>query len=247
MKYIIDLDGTLLNGTQPNLDSVLFMHYLIEHQIDFIIMTNSIKSPEKIMERLKVVGIYVSQEQIMNPIVAMNAYLENKGYKNAYVVGSFLETQQVKVPLEDESPEIILLLDFEKENMGYDILQKIFHWMEAGIPVVTASRSLYYLKDHKKQLDTGAFVTLLEQVSGQNIEVFGKPSFRYFESGIALLKTTKEQVTVIGDDYQTDMLGALNAGCQGILLQSGKYEQGDEEKISGISCVDHFMAIFNKR
>ena len=33
------------------------------------------------------------------------------------------------------------------------------------------------------------------------------------------------------DDVNDDVLGAINAGARGILVQTGKYRKGDEEKV----------------
>lgn len=112
------------------------------------------------------------------------------------------------------------------------------------MPVVTASKSKFYLKDGDRQLDTGAFVSLLESVSGQNIEVIGKPSKDYFLSAIDLLDTDIEGVTVIGDDVNTDILGASEIGCKAILLKAGKYRQGDENKDYVTHSVDKLMDVF---
>ncbi|MBI9011022.1 MAG: HAD hydrolase-like protein [Clostridiales bacterium] len=243
MKYIIDLDGTLLNSDLANLDAVEFVKTLQESSMEFLIMTNSIKSPSLIKNRLKQVDIHVGLEQIINPIVAMNLYTEKNNYKKAYAIGSQTELDQLSIELDHEHPEIILLLDFEKNNIGYSELQKIFDWIDQGVPVVTASRSHYYLKSGKKTLDTGAFVTLLESVSDVTIEVIGKPSKEYFMAGVRKLNAQPEEVTVIGDDWRTDVLGASKAGCESILIQSGKYQAGDEVHCKDSKCVKQLMHV----
>ena len=37
---------------------------------------------------------------------------------------------------------------------------------------------------------------------------------------------------MIGDDIYGDVEGAVNAGLHGCLVRTGKYQQGDEDKIS---------------
>jgi len=152
MKCIIDLDA------------VDFVQTLQESSMEFLIMTNSIKSPNLIRNRLNKVGIDVDLDQIINPIIAMNLYTEKNGYKTAYAIGSQTELDQLSIELDHVNPEIVMLLDFEKNNIGYSELQKVFDWIDQGVPVVTASRSHYYLKSGKKTLDTGAFVALLEKL-----------------------------------------------------------------------------------
>lgn len=245
MKYIIDLDGTLLSGDTANLDSVTFMKHLNATNADYLVMTNSIKSPSKIKEKLEKVGIAIETSRIMNPINAINCYLKNMGFKNAYVVGSRSEIDQVEVAVNDENPDIIILLDFEKENVCYDKLQEIFQLINKGTPAITASKSNYYLNNGERVLDTGAFTSLLEAAGEITIEVFGKPSDAYFKSGLSLLNASPNEVIVIGDDWKTDIKGAMSVGCKSALLKSGKYADGDELHVPEALCLGRLMDVFS--
>lgn len=130
MKYIIDLDGTLMDSAKPNLDSVDFIKELERRKQEFVIMTNSVKSPVAIKKRLDHVGIDVDLKNIINPIVAMNIYMERHDYNKAYVVGSNLEKEQVKLLVDGQEPDIVLLLDFEKDDISYKEIQKIYDYMK---------------------------------------------------------------------------------------------------------------------
>lgn len=243
MKYIIDCDGTLMNGKEANRDALSFIARLEDQHKDFIVMTNSIRSPEGISKRLSSVGIQLDINRIFNPIVAINTYIKAHEYKNAYIVGSDLEIEQVEVPWESNSPDIIILLDFEMENVAYNTLQKILDFMVKGIPVIAASKSTFYQREERRILDTGAFVHLLEKASGKSINILGKPSLAYFQAGINKLKAKPDEVTVIGDDWQTDIQGAKNMGCKSVLLRSGKYVLDDEKNCKPDMCVDNLMDI----
>lgn len=244
-KFLIDLDGTLLNGCDAIDGAKDFIDQLQVECVDFLIMTNSIKSPKLIAKRLLDVGICVDEKLILNPITAINNYLNTQGISSAYIVGSHLEIEQVVVPHNSLKPEIIILLDFEKESFGYDKLQEIFDFICRGVPVVSASKSTFYLTDGMKKLDTGAFVSLLESTGQCRIEVFGKPSKAYFGEAITLLGADKSEITVLGDDVDTDITGAINSGLNAVLVQSGKYNSGDEEKFPNISTVKHLNIILN--
>jgi len=73
--------------------------------------------------------------------------------------------------------------------------------------------------------------------------VIGKPSKAYFMAGVRKLNAQPAEVTVIGDDWRTDVLGASKAGCESILIQSGKYQAGDEENCKDSKCVKQLMHI----
>ena len=61
---------------------------------------------------------------------------------------------------------------------------------------------------------------------------------------MSLLSTTPENITVIGDDWMTDIQGANNYGCNGILIKSGKYENGDEYKANQNKTINNLLEIF---
>lgn len=244
MKYLIDLDGTILDGKKANRDSVQFINELQRQKTRFVIMTNSIKSPQSIWEKLHEAGISLPINCILNPITAINAFLKNKKILKSYIVGSQFEIEQIISKHEVNDPEIIILLDFEKNNITYAELQIVFSLIQKGISVIAASGSTFYLKNGINYLDTGSFVNLLETTGNIQVKIFGKPSPDYFCAGIALLDSKPSNITVVGDDWSTDINGATNAGCKSVLLKSGKYMSGDEDKCEPGRVVKNLMDIF---
>ena len=75
MNYLIDIDGTLLNGSEPMKGAKEFVEKLNKNGDKYLLMTNSIKSIEVQQKRLLQAGINVSAQRILNPIVAINKYL----------------------------------------------------------------------------------------------------------------------------------------------------------------------------
>ena len=244
MKFIIDLDGTILKNNFPNLDSVEFMAEIGKREMEFLIMTNSVCHPEIIVNRLHDVGITVSIESVLNPIVSINSYLKRQNTSKAFIIGSNEEVSQVCVKQEVDQPEIILLLDFEKSNIDYNALQKVFEFIQNGVPVISASGSTYYLKDGHKQIDTGSFVVLFESLLGDTIPIFGKPNEVYFNEALTLLNSEADKTLIIGDDWKTDILGGKKVGCKTALVKSGKYEDKDEKKGKPDCVVGELMEIF---
>ena len=228
--FIIDIDGTLLDGKRELNHALDFLRSLQTGGGSFLLATNSIKSHQVQLERFQNLGISLSPEQIYSPVDSINQMIGLKSYRNVLIIGSPDEVNQIRANHTWESPELIVLLDFEKENFGYGEIQSIAELMENGCPAVSASGSPYYLKEGRRQVDTGAFVTLLESVTGRMVEVLGKPSLPYFTGAADLLVSGDTGVTVIGDDWQTDITGAKEAGFSAVLVKSGKYRPGDENR-----------------
>lgn len=67
-----------------------------------------------------------------------------------------------------------------------------------------------------------------EFATGCPAVVLGKPSADVFQLAAQTLGLSPEQVVMIGDDVIGDVGGAQSAGCQGVLVRTGKYREGDE-------------------
>jgi len=242
-SYIIDIDGTLLDGNTEINSSKLFIEYLQKTGIDFLLATNSIKPHDKQVERLKEIGIKVSQKKIYNPIDSINKYIKRNKICNVHVVGSKDEISQIKAIQNTKSPELIILLDFEKNNFSYRDLQIIVDYVNNGSSIITASKSLFYLNKNKKQIDTGSFVNLIQSITGVSIPVLGKPSKEYFYNAQSILNSPINSTIVIGDDWKTDIIGANEVGFGSILIRSGKYMLGDEKKGNPDHIINNLLDI----
>ena len=73
----------------------------------------------------------------------------------------------------------------------------------------------------------------LEYAAGIEAVVVGKPSPDFFQAAVADLGLTPPEVLMIGDDVEADVLGAVAAGLQGVLVRTGKFEPADERQLEG--------------
>lgn len=243
MNCLIDIDGTLLNGSEPLPGAVDFVKKLNSQRADYLLMTNSIKSVEVQQARLAKAGINVDSAKILNPIVAINKYLLDAHIEKVKIIGSELEINQIKAANVKANYEVVILLDFEKSNFGYNVIQEIIDDAENGINVITASLSTFYLKNGKKAVDTGAFVKIIEEITNIKIANYGKPSPAYFDIAEKILKAEKSDIYVIGDDWQTDVRGANEYGAKSILVKTGKYKEKDEQKCSPYKVVENLTEL----
>ena len=239
--YIIDLDGTLLNGNRAYLGAYELIETLKQANIPFLIMTNSVQSPDTIVKRLAENDIIVQATHVLNPIIAINTFLKEKHFTKPWIIGSDSEKSQMPYRSETLAPDSIVLLDFEEINVNYQCLNEIMLMMRKGIPTVTASGSTFYERRGEFRIDTGAFVKLLEASSGYDVEVVGKPSASYFEMGLVQLGCDSTGVTIIGDDVKTDILGASKISARPILVKTGKYKEGDENIFSNCECFESLL------
>ena len=93
-------------------------------------------------------------------------------------------------------------------------------------------------------LDVGPFVAALEYAAGVEAIVVGKPAPAFFHAAVADLGLPPGEVLMIGDDVEADVLGAIAAGLQGVLVRTGKFEPADERRLTGGPgrCVPDILA-----
>jgi ribonucleotide monophosphatase NagD (HAD superfamily) len=72
-------------------------------------------------------------------------------------------------------------------------------------------------------LDAGAYIKAIEYASGKEAILIGKPSPIYFQSALQMLGLpTNSEFIMIGDDIESDIIGAQKAGGKGLLIYTGK-------------------------
>ncbi|TFK34361.1 haloacid dehalogenase-like hydrolase domain-containing protein 2 [Crucibulum laeve] len=108
------------------------------------------------------------------------------------------------------------------------------------IPLIATHKAKYIQTESPKglSLGPGPFVTALENASGKKAHVVGKPTKTFFQSVINdfyasgdLSKNSEGRIAIIGDDVESDLgNGAVELGLWRILVKTGKYRDGDENK-----------------
>ena len=118
-------------------------------------------------------------------------------------------------------------------HLTYEDLNAAFRALSAGAPFLAlATNRVFNGPDGELALDVGAIVEALRYSSGVDPIVMGKPSPEFFRAAAASMGCDISQVTMIGDDAEFDVAGALDAGAgAGILVRTGKYTRGDEDLV----------------
>jgi HAD superfamily hydrolase (TIGR01458 family) len=119
------------------------------------------------------------------------------------------------------------------EQFGFRILNQAFRLVMDGAELVALQKNRFWLTADGLSLDAGPFVAAIEYATGKDAFVVGKPSPRFFEIVLADLGADRDSVAMAGDDIETDIGGALDAGIAAVLVRTGKYRE-DFVRDSGI-------------
>lgn len=88
--FVCDLDGTLFMGPNPIAPAVKFVvDSTISGRFSFFYLTNNTsKCPEEYMKKIAGAEIPVVPEQILTPLITLESYIREKGYKSIYLIAT---------------------------------------------------------------------------------------------------------------------------------------------------------------
>ncbi len=107
----------------------------------------------------------------------------------------------------------------------YPMLNQVFNSLVAGAKLIAIHKNKFWQTAQGLQMDIGGFIQALEYASGTQAMIIGKPSPDFFQVALDDMQLDAGEVAMIGDDIDSDVGGAQQAGLAGILVRTGKYRQ----------------------
>ena len=124
-------------------------------------------------------------------------------------------------------------------------LNVAFQHVMKGAKLLGTQGNIFYLnREGHPVIDTGSFVQMIARAANVELKIFGKPSKEYFLQAARLLNLEIKDVIVIGDDYDSDICGAINTGIRSILVKTGK--GGFYEERGGVQPPTLILDSFSK-
>jgi ribonucleotide monophosphatase NagD (HAD superfamily) len=100
-----------------------------------------------------------------------------------------------------------------------------------GASLIGMHRNLYWRTSDGLELDAGAYIAGLEEATGREAVICGKPSAPYFDAALEMLGVPRERTIMVGDDIVNDVRGAQLLGIRGVLVRTGKFLPEDFAKV----------------
>jgi len=178
-----------------------------------------------VYEKLRGMGFEIGYDTIFTALDATAAFLEQKG-AGAYfllyekVVDSF-------AVFESEKPDYVVVAD-AYTDFTYESLNRAFRYLMDGAELVAIAKNRYFKdRDGALSLDAGGFVALLEFAAQKEATILGKPSRDFFRLASESMGVSPERVLMVGDDIESDILGAQKAGMAACQVKTGKFRPED--------------------
>jgi len=221
---LLDLSGTLYVDDDVIEGAGEAIERMGRAQMPLLFVTNTTSRPRRqILERMARLGFSVEAEQVYTAPIAAADVMWEAGIRRCH----FLLKEAVLEDFggfeaADADPEAVVVGDIG-EGFDYATLNRAFQHLQAGAALYALAANRCFESGGALQLDVGPFVAALEYAADREAEVVGKPSSAFFQRAVGRLGLRPGEVAMVGDDIESDVGGAMDAGLQGILVKTGKY------------------------
>lgn len=228
---LLDLDGTLYQAGRAVPDAAEAVDRLRGAGVSLRFVTNTTNKPRSaVLSRLRDLGFSVDASEVVTAPLAAVAWLRERGISR---ISSFLPRATIEdlkgFKVTEVDPEAILVGDLGEE-WRFEKVNHAFQLLAGGARLVALQKNRYWRKGEKLVLDAGPFVAALEYAAGVEADVIGKPEPAFFRLALSGLSVEPEKTLMVGDDLESDVSGARNAGLSGIAVRTGKWRDEDESR-----------------
>ena len=231
---LLDVDGVLHVSGEPIPGAAEAVAQLRAdgHRLRFVTNATT-RSKAQLAEDLRAIGLEVDDDEVQTTADAAVRALKGKrvlaltmhalvgDLEGIELVGEGADA--VLIGGADETPETNLVF-------SYMNLARAFSEIELGADLYCLHRNRWWQTKRGPMLDAGAFVAGLEYAADTEAVVLGKPSASYFEAACEALDAEPSMTWMIGDDLESDVVGASGFGMKTVLVRTGKFRPDEVER-----------------
>lgn len=236
--FILDLDGVFFKNFIPLEGAKKFINTIAKQGKPFVFLSNlTTKTPTELQSLLLQMGIFIEAGNIITPSVLTKEYL--KQYypdSNIKVFGSnALKSslyQNYKVGVNDDLVDV-LIIGMEPKISIAD-LSSMRQMIHKGKKVIFTNPDYYAPTTDGYNFECGVMIEIFRPHLKEKPFIIGKPSSFAFKYAIDKLGIPKEKVAMVGDTYETDIKGAIDAGLIPIHIQTTKDQSYNTMKLEAL-------------
>ncbi|XP_053971783.1 haloacid dehalogenase-like hydrolase domain-containing protein 2 isoform X1 [Hylaeus anthracinus] len=245
---LIDLSGTLHIDNTVIPGAIEALNRLRNAKIPLKFVTNTTKESSNFLyNRLTKLGFEIKKEEIFSSLAAARRLIVSRELNPMLLIDPAADEDFEGLVKNNEKINAVVI-GLAPNKFHYDELNKAFRLLLDGASLIAIHKGRYYKRPDGLALGPGAFIAGLEYSANVTAEVVGKPTAEFFKA--ALEHIPPEEAVMIGDDVKDDIAGAQAIGMRGLLVQTGKYREGDENTIvplpakvcsSFVEAVEHII------
>jgi HAD superfamily hydrolase (TIGR01458 family) len=223
---LFDLDGVLYVGNAPVAGAIEAVKTLQNSGLAcrFITKTSTL-SLQSLQNKINALGFDIPLSEIISaPQAALNFLKTQHNPICRFLLADDVKKDFAAFKQSNTEAEYIVVGDIGNA-WTYQMLNEVFACLMRGAKLIAIHKNRFWQTEHGLQMDIGAFVHGLEYASNSQAMMMGKPSADFFNIALADMQLEAAQVLMIGDDIDSDIGGAQQAGIQAGLVRTGKYRQ----------------------
>ncbi len=225
---LCDIGGVLYVGEHV-IDGALEAIKMLKQRYPVRFITNTTqKTAQSVVRKLQEFGFAIEPHEVITALDITKRFLTKDNAS-----AEFLLTNEAKgffSDLEGLRKRYVVVGDAQ-ENFNYKNLNTAFRALLDGAQLVAVAKNRYFKdSDGKLSMDAGGFVAALEYASSKESLIIGKPSQAFYHLACEDMGINPNEAVMIGDDIESDILGAQQSGIKAVLVQSGKFATTDLEK-----------------
>jgi HAD superfamily hydrolase (TIGR01459 family) len=248
--FFIDIWGVIHDGLEAYPGVVDCLNHLIALKKTILFLSNAPRPGAITMQHLKDFGIHIEEDMMLTSGDTVREYLHhwqsienNTANKKLYHLGA-LRNQDILADINlnivndvREADHVLLsaFMDEDEDLNQYDSILKTI--AELNIPTLCANSDKIVIHGKKNRYCAGTLADKLESFGGI-VEHYGKPHSIIYEAAFRRVQQKrildKKRILMIGDTFETDILGARQANIDSALVLTGNMQRLLENKNFGI-------------
>jgi HAD superfamily hydrolase (TIGR01450 family) len=224
--FFFDLDGVLSVGKEnPSYlgGREVIVKIKSEGKKAYVLTNDSTHTRTGLQANLTRLGFNFTVDEILTSSLLTASYLTQRfQHASFFLIGEEGLRQELEMAEHrrtDAQPDVVVV-GFDR-RLSYDKLDHALRALRDGALLVGSYGGAVYMSDHGPALSAGPIIKALEYGSGKRAVMIGKPSPRMFRLALRTAKEKPSSAVMVGDQIETDLLGAHRAGVRTILVLTG--------------------------
>jgi len=218
---LCDIGGVLYVGDAPIPGAIEAVARLKRsYPVRFLTNTTQ-KSGAQVVAKLQAFGFDIDPSEVITALDVTKAFLQHHVSSAEYLL-----TDDARAFFDDLDalPRRYVVVGDAQHNFTYEALNRAFRTLMTGGELLAAAKNRYFKDgDGELSMDAGGFVSALEYAACKEARVIGKPSTDFYRLACEALGSAPETTLMIGDDIESDVGGAKEAGLMAALVKTGKF------------------------
>lgn len=225
--FLIDMDGVLYRGDEPLPGMQEFIAHLRQHEIPHAFVTNNAgRTPDEYAQKLARMNAPVDAARVLTSSLVTAAHIAATTTADDRVLmiggNGLREALDARglVRTDDPNEATIVVVGIDRD-LTYEKLARAALALGRGAVFLGTNADRSFPSERGNEPGAGALLAALEAATGKTPRVFGKPQPDLFLQGLAMLGTRASCTAMVGDRYETDIIGAHRVGLLTIAVTSG--------------------------